>query len=85
MKLPRNESGAGLIKKLSSLGYYQTRQIGSHIRVTINFDGHDQHVTIPNHNPIRVGTLSNILKEVAFQLEISKKEVINKLYSKTFL
>jgi len=81
MKIPRNESGSDLIKKLSSLGYYQTRQIGSHIRLTRKVDGIDQHITIPNHNPIRIGTLSNILKEVAIHLKNSKEEIINKLYS----
>jgi predicted RNA binding protein YcfA (HicA-like mRNA interferase family) len=81
MKLPRSESGVGLIKKLSLLGYYQTRQIGSHIRVTRKFKSQDQHVTIPNHDPIRVGTLSNILKVVASHLETSKEEIIKKLYS----
>ena len=81
MKLPRNESGSGLIKKLSSLGYYPTRQIGSHIRLTRIAEGREQHITIPNHNPIRIGTLSDILKQVAVQLEYSKEEIIKKLYS----
>lgn len=81
MKLPRDESGLSLIKKLSSLGYFQTRQIGSHIRLTRIIEGREQHLTIPNHNPIRIGTLSDILKEVAIQLESSKEEIIKKLYS----
>ena len=81
MKLPRNESAGGLIKRLSILGYYKTRQTGSHIRLTRTIDGRDQHLTIPNHNPIQIGTLSDILKDVAFHLNLSKEEIINKLYS----
>lgn len=80
MKLPRNESGISLIKKLNSLGYYQTRQIGSHIRLTRNHNGQDQHLTIPNHNPIRIGTLSTILKKIAIHLDFSKDEVIKILF-----
>jgi len=81
MKIPRDESGASLIKKLSSLGYYPTRQIGSHIRLTRKSEDKEHHLTIPNHNPIRIGTLSDILKDVASHLAISKEELINKLYS----
>lgn len=33
-KIPRDFSGRDLIKKLKKLGYQQTRQVGSHIRLT---------------------------------------------------
>lgn len=81
MKLPRDESANDLIKRLSKLGFYKPRQIGSHIRLTRIIGGHDQHLTIPNHNPILIGTLSDILKDVAFHLKISKEELISILYS----
>ncbi len=29
-----------------------------------------QYITIPNHNPIKIGTLNNILKEIFNQLSI---------------
>ena len=34
MKLPRNLTGAQLIKALQQLGYQATRQTGSHVRLT---------------------------------------------------
>ena len=57
MKLPRDLSARELIKALSSLGYRMTRQKGAHIRVTTQ-QGGNHHVTIPDHNPIRVGTIA---------------------------
>lgn len=81
MKLSRDESASSLIKKLSFFGYNQTRQTGSHIRITRKNEGEEQHITIPNHNPIRIGTLSAILKDVSQHLGISKEDLINKLYS----
>ncbi len=78
-KLPRNLSGKALIKKLKKSGYRPTRQVGSHIRLTTEING-IHHITIPDHSPIKVGTLSNILKDIAVHLEISKEELINRLF-----
>ncbi len=76
MKLPRDESGASLIKKLSLLGYKVTRQKGSHIRLTVTNHETEHHITIPNHDPIKIGLLAKILNEVATQLEITKEELL---------
>ena len=57
MRLPRNLSGAKLVKSLKKLGYIQTRQTGSHIRLTWSLDEDEHHITIPNHTPLKVGTL----------------------------
>ena len=61
-KLPRNISGKSLIIKLKKLGYKPTRQIGSHIRLSTEQNGL-HHITIPDHSPIKIGTLSNILND----------------------
>ncbi len=61
MKLPRDVSGPELVKALRVLGYVLDRQRGSHVRVTTQRDG-EHHEAIPNHHPIKVGTLSGILK-----------------------
>jgi hypothetical protein len=37
----------------------------------------DQHLTIPAHKPLRVGTLRQILKDVAAQTGIAIEEVID--------
>ena len=78
-KIPRNLSGRDLIKFLKKLGYEQSRQVGSHIRLTTEDNG-VHNITIPAHDPIKVGTLSNILKDIAQHFEISKEELINRLF-----
>ena len=63
MKLPRDLSGEALVTALSKLGYVVDRQTGSHIRLTTKENG-EHHLTIPNHSPIKIGTLSAILRDV---------------------
>lgn len=79
MKLPRTVSGGSLAKSLQKLGYRTIRQTGSHIRLTCDTPN-QHHITIPNHDPIRVGTLSAILADVAAHLKISKEDLIRKLF-----
>lgn len=80
MKLPRDLSGKDLVKVLERVGYVATRQTGSHIRLTAG-DQDQHHVTIPNHSPLRVGTLSAILAEVSAHLKISRDQLIEKLFN----
>jgi predicted RNA binding protein YcfA (HicA-like mRNA interferase family) len=63
MKLPRDISAQELIKSLQKLGYGISRQRGSHIRLKTLSNG-EQHITIPNHNPVKLGTLSSIIGDV---------------------
>ena len=42
--------------------------------------GHDHHVTVPRHNPLRVGTLSGILGDVAEYLKIDRDELVRQLF-----
>ncbi|AFZ52096.1 type II toxin-antitoxin system HicA family toxin [Dactylococcopsis salina] len=79
MKLPRNLSSYDLIRSLSRLGYQVTRQTGSHIRLKTEENG-EHHLTIPAHNPIKIGTLNNILKSVAEHFDISRDELLRKLF-----
>jgi predicted RNA binding protein YcfA (HicA-like mRNA interferase family) len=78
-KLPRNISGQELVQKLKKLGYVPTRQVGSHIRLTTNNNG-THHVTIPDHTPIKIGTLSGILKDIADHFKMSKDELLDQLF-----
>jgi predicted RNA binding protein YcfA (HicA-like mRNA interferase family) len=73
--MPRDLSGADLFKALAKRGYRPTRQMGSHIRLTTTM-GVDHHVTVPNHDPLRVGTLGAILDGVARHHGISRDELI---------
>lgn len=79
MKIPRNLSGKDLIKKLKKLGYEPTRQAGSHIRLTTSENG-THHITIPEHKPLKIGTLSSILKDVAEHFKMTREELLNLLF-----
>lgn len=78
MKLPRDVSGPELVKALRVLGYVQDRQRGSHIRVTTQLDG-EHHEAVPDHHPIKIGTLASILKSIAAHHKLSVEELIRKL------
>lgn len=79
MKLPRDVSGEQLVKKLERLGYRMTRQTGSHLRLTCESPS-QHHVTVPNHNPLRLGTLSSILDGIAAHQKISREELLRRLF-----
>ena len=80
MRLPRNVSGDDLIAALARLGYAPTRQRGSHIRLTTEQNGkHD--VTVPRHDSLRVGTLASILRDVAAHFEITRDDLIERLFT----
>jgi len=78
-KIPRDISGSELTKLIGKFGYQITRQTGSHIRLTTKENG-IHHITVPNHNPLKLGTLSNILSDIADHFQISKKELLEKLF-----
>ncbi|MHC4136872.1 MAG: type II toxin-antitoxin system HicA family toxin [Planctomycetota bacterium] len=80
MKLPRDVSGRQLAAALTRLGYEITRQTGSHIRVTTQ-QGGDHHITIPDHDPLKVGTLSAILRDVASHSGLARDSLIRTLFS----
>ena len=79
MKLPRDFSEADLAKRLGRLGYAVTRETGSHLRLSTS-ERDQHHVTIPNHDPLKVGTLAGILNDVAAHLEISREELVQRLF-----
>ena len=81
MRIPRDISGNELAKKLTSLGYEVTRQKGSHMRLTTLNRG-EHHVTIPSHNPLRVGTLRAVLSSVAEHAGLSLNELVQQLFEK---
>jgi predicted RNA binding protein YcfA (HicA-like mRNA interferase family) len=78
MRTPRDLSASDLEKALKGLGYEKTRQKGSHIRLTTNLDGL-HHETIPNHDPIKIGTLSAILKSIANHHRMTVSELMEQL------
>ena len=80
MRLPRDLSGADLAGKIIQLGYKQTRQTGSHLRLTRTTAQGTHHITIPQHKALRMGTLNAILGEIARHLEISKAALLDQIH-----
>lgn len=64
MRLPRDLTGTQLVRALAKLGYLATRQTGSHVRLTCQLPA-QHHITVPLHDPLRIGTLAAILADVA--------------------
>jgi predicted RNA binding protein YcfA (HicA-like mRNA interferase family) len=75
-RIHRNVSGAELARELGTYGYHVARQTGTHFRLTRNVGGPEQHLTIPRHSTLRVGTLARILSEVAVELDTTKEALI---------
>ena len=69
MKLPRDLSGADLVKALARIGY----------RVTLESPA-QHHVTIPAHDPLKLGTLAAILSDIAAHHEISRDVLLDRLF-----
>lgn len=82
MRLPRDLSGHDLARLLRRYGYHFTRQVGSHVRLETNLRGHLHHITIPNHDSLRVGTLNAILSEVADYLKMDRSELAKELFGR---
>ncbi len=79
MKLPRDLSGEDLMKALVSFEYVVDRQTGSHIRLTTQLNG-EHHITVPAHDPLKVGTLNAILRDVADHFGLSRDDLLAQLF-----
>jgi len=79
MRIPKDLSGQDLIRYLKPYGYIITRQSGSHIRLTTDQQG-QHHITIPNHDPLKIGTLSAILTDIAIHFNKSKDQLVKELF-----
>ncbi|MCF7965260.1 MAG: type II toxin-antitoxin system HicA family toxin [Methylobacter tundripaludum] len=80
MKLPRDIDGIQLAKALAGLGYHITRQTGSHIRLT-TFENGEHHLTIPAHNPLKIGTLASIFSGIESHFKLTRDELLKRLFS----
>ena len=80
MRLPRDVSGHELARAFGKFGYAISRQTGNHMRLTSKVKGVEHHIAIPAHDPIRVGTLSQILGDVSAYLEIPRDELSESLF-----
>lgn len=76
MKLPRDLSGAELIKLLCKHhDYRKVNQEGSHVILETESPRHHR-LAVPDHNPLRIGTLNAILRAVAEVKGITKEDVL---------
>lgn len=82
MKLPRDISGRELAALLRRFGYAQTRQTGSHIRLSSTVRDRPHHISIPAHASLKVGTLNSILNSVAEYLGMSRGELCRELFGR---
>lgn len=81
MRLPRDLTGDQLARLLAALGYRVTRQTGSHMRLTTSERG-EHHVTVPRHDPLRLGTLASILGDVSAHAGINREILAERLFGR---
>ena len=77
-RLPRDLDARALVSALRKLGYVETRQTGSHIRLTTEVRG-VHHETIPSHSPLKIGTLNSILKNIASHHGLTREQLLKLL------
>jgi predicted RNA binding protein YcfA (HicA-like mRNA interferase family) len=79
MKLPHDLSGRQLVQLLcGSWGYRNVHQVGSHIIRETETPKH-QRLSVPDHRPLRTGTLNAILRAVAAHKGVSREEILRLL------
>lgn len=69
-------SGRQLIRLLERLGYEVLRQRGSHVRLRNSTNLGEHNITVPAHREIAVGTLNDILNEVALWNNMPKPRLV---------
>ena len=78
MKLPRGVSADRLIRALERLGYAVIRQKGSHLRL-FHEAAPTHSISVPQHDPLKIGTFHGILAEVAQAQSISVQDILDLL------
>ena len=79
MKVPRDLSGTQLVKVLCrDWGYRVVHQEGSHIILQTDTPLH-QRLSVPNHSPLRVGTLNSIVRAVSLHKRIERQQLLDAL------
>ncbi len=79
MKLPRDLSGAELIKLLCKhFGYRRVNQEGSHVILETS-EPRQHRISIPDHASLRIGTLNAILRAIATVKGVEKEDILRHL------
>jgi len=79
VKTPRDVSGEELARRLAILGYRVTRQTGSHMRLSTDQRG-EHHITIPRHDPLKIGTLNSVLRDLVEHHRIDRDRLVEILF-----
>jgi len=79
MKVPRDVNASELIALLNRHDYTVIRQTGSHIRLSKIVDDNEHAITVPNHRPIKIGTLHSIAKDVCHINDLDINEFYRQL------
>jgi predicted RNA binding protein YcfA (HicA-like mRNA interferase family) len=75
-KVAARFNGRAVSAFLVKLSYTATRQTGSHVRLTCELPAAQHHVTIPLHDPLRIGTLAAILEAVGQAKGLTREELL---------
>ena len=79
MKLPRDLSGAELIKlPCKHFDYRRVNQEGSHVILETS-EPRQHPISIPDHAPLRIGTLNAILRAIATVKGVEKEDILRHL------
>lgn len=81
MKLPRNLTGRHLAVTLRKLDYELQNQTGSHIKLRTERGGRHS-VTVPDHAPLKVGTLNRVLHDVARHHGLTRDALLSILFER---
>jgi predicted RNA binding protein YcfA (HicA-like mRNA interferase family) len=65
MKVPRNVDGNDAARALTRFGFTKIRQTGSHLIMRKE----DRTVVVPQHKPIKPGTLAALIKQAGLTLK----------------
>ena len=76
MKLPRDLYGRDLARVLYARWAHQkVNQVGSHIILQTETPHHHR-LSVPDHKPLRIGTLNAILREVAAAKGVTRENIL---------
>jgi predicted RNA binding protein YcfA (HicA-like mRNA interferase family) len=79
MKAPRNISGEKLANHICRYwDYTRITQVGSHIMLRTETPSRSKQV-IPAHNPLKVGTFSKIVSQVAAHKKVTRDDILRGL------
>jgi hypothetical protein len=78
-EIASQHNGFGAFPASSHHGLQITRQSAGHIRLTARQQG-GQHITVPQHQPWKGGTVDAMLSAVAGHFSLDRKELIKFLF-----